>query len=102
MLCMLLVLLSRNAAAFLARALRVQPALMVCARWQHLDTVQVPFHLCVATCTPPLKNVCVVQVMVDESGRVTAGKSNPENTGGPGNFLQRVSASMMPGDGRRT
>ena len=44
---------------------------------------------------------CAVQVMVDDSGRVTAGKSGQENAGGPGNFLQRVSASMMPGDGRR-
>ena len=48
-----------------------------------------------------IKATCVVQVMVDESGRVTAGK-NPEPASGPGNFLQRVSASMMPGDGRRT
>ncbi len=36
------------------------------------------------------------QVLVDEAGRVTA-KKGEEAPSRPGNFLQRVSASMLPG-----
>ena len=37
------------------------------------------------------------QVLVDEGGRVTASKGEERPSGA--NFLQRVSASMMPGRG---
>ncbi len=36
------------------------------------------------------------QVLVDDAGRVTA-KKGEEAPPRPGNFLQRVSASMLPG-----
>ncbi|KAK9838144.1 hypothetical protein WJX81_003766 [Elliptochloris bilobata] len=71
---------------------------------------QGPSHMLPATYANPLGRASISRptpaqferasvVLVDESGRVTAGKS--AQPAGPPNFLQRVSASMMPGDGTR-
>jgi hypothetical protein len=43
-----------------------------------------------------IASACPRQVLVDEAGRVTA-KKGEEAPSRPGNFLQRVSASMLPG-----